>query len=587
MAEQDRTLLQQLTRHPSPGDRGLLEELRRTAETARNAGNHFGAGYALERALFAAWGLPDEPDICVLGALEAYATVYTTDEPCTIRSITAMFLASQLLFQRYLSVVPETEQVRRARELRTELGERLVHCFANTDGRDNYLVRGFIVETDFDQRFEVELPEYEVDSGISMGGQEGFRFNLPSAFQVFRYEADYDAARSIIEACPDAFTTPGLRGWRAGVLGTLDPSVAPERFAEAADAFAEDRPPTSDSERAERGGHWSNINLETWSPYFRVRSLLATAVGHPARARELITRAAEAADPEAGSRTAPNVRRLALLARSLAELLKPDPELDVAEVRQNFLRIARIADGDDTVDEVAASFVSLASDAFDGFRRDPVLELTRGRLAAALEALRRLPFVDPGVPEAISPALGEHAKQLIEGPIRTRTYRALEAITDERELQHIVYRLCQASLPLYAQVLHGPLEYGKDVVVYFEQLDSGARVLRMYQVKLGDISVSDWRHVRSQLEDMYLVPLATIAVPEEPEPRREGVLICNGHASPSAQPVMDGWFGVQRNQLGREFRFMGIDDIVQWIERERLTGDFRAALRDLGKPETA
>src|SRR5438067_12930517 len=106
-------------------------------------------------------------------------------------------------------------------------------------------------------------------------------------------------------------------------------------------------------------------------------------------------------------------------------------------------------------------------------------------------------------------------------------HRTLEAITDERQLQRIIYRLSQASLPLYAQILHGPLEYGKDIVAFFER--DGERVLRMYQVKIGDISQAEWRDIRGQLEEMYLVPVAEISVPASAEPKREGILVCNGH----------------------------------------------------------
>ena len=135
----------------------------------------------------------------------------------------------------------------------------------------------------------------------------------------------------------------------------------------------------------------------------------------------------------------------------------------------------------------------------------PVIEITRGRLSQAMEAFRRLPFVEPGLSDAIAPTFGQQAMKLAQGPVRTWMHRTLEKITDERQLQRIILRLSQASLPLYAQVLHGPLEYGKDVVVYFEQ--HGRRVLRMYEVKAGDISLPVWQQTRSQLEEMFLVPL--------------------------------------------------------------------------------
>jgi hypothetical protein len=272
------------------------------------------------------------------------------------------------------------------------------------------------------------------------------------------------------------------------------------------------------------------MNVGVWAPHFRARSLLATAVREPQRVRELIARAAQAVDPEAGGRSAPNVRRLALLVRTLAGLLSGDSTLDVRETQKEFLMVTRLA-GKDEGDEVSVQFLTLAAEAFAGFRNNPAAEITTGRLPNALEALRRLPFLEPGLSDAVEPVIGEQAMHLAQGPIRTWMHRTLEAITDERQLQQIIYRLWQASLPLYAQVLHGPLEYGKDVVAYFEQ--DGRRILRMYQAKVGDISVAAWRHIRSQLEEMFLVPLPNFVVPAEPEPAREGILIWNGHAHPT------------------------------------------------------
>jgi hypothetical protein len=74
---------------------------------------------------------------------------------------------------------------------------------------------------------------------------------------------------------------------------------------------------------------------------------------------------------------------------------------------------------------------------------------------------------------------------------------------------------------------------------------------------------SQSRHSRrAQLEDMFLVSLPEFTMPSQHKLRREGILVCNGHASPNAQPSLDGRFETQRQQLGRDFRFMGLDAIV-------------------------
>ena len=92
------------------------------------------------------------------------------------------------------------------------------------------------------------------------------RISLPSAFTLFIALGDYQGAYAVIERCPDTFTTPGLRGWKAAVQGFVGSGESPERFAEAADAFAEDVTP-SDDELKQRGS-WSAINIELWAKYF-------------------------------------------------------------------------------------------------------------------------------------------------------------------------------------------------------------------------------------------------------------------------------------------------------------------------------
>src|SRR5712691_6050347 len=46
-----------------------IRDLRRCADAVGEEGNRFASGYALEQAIFAGWGHPDETDACVLGAL--------------------------------------------------------------------------------------------------------------------------------------------------------------------------------------------------------------------------------------------------------------------------------------------------------------------------------------------------------------------------------------------------------------------------------------------------------------------------------------------------------------------------------------
>jgi hypothetical protein len=93
-------------------------------------------------------------------------------------------------------------------------------------------------------------------------------------------------------------------------------------------------------------------------------------------------------------------------------------------------------------------------------------------------------------------------------------HRALENIQDEKKFRQILLRLLQAGLPLYAQLRHGPIEYGKDLAVLVEQ--DGTAILRLYQVKCGEIDKKKWRESEDELNEMFLVPLEPFQLPVVP-----------------------------------------------------------------------
>jgi hypothetical protein len=64
-------------------------------------------------------------------------------------------------------------------------------------------------------------------------------------------------------------------------------------------------------------------------------------------------------------------------------------------------------------DPLVNCFLTLAADAFEGFVADPARELTQGRLRQALNVLNRIPLLQEGIAEAIAPAVGEQALDLV------------------------------------------------------------------------------------------------------------------------------------------------------------------------------
>ena len=159
---------------------------------------------------------------------------------------------------------------------------------------------------------------------------------------------------------------------------------------------------------------------------------------------------------------------------------------------------------------------------------------------------------------------------IIEGPSRLWIHRTLESIKDERKLHRILLRLFQNSVPCYAQIRHGPIEYGKDIAVAAQ--DGGQLVLRMYQAKCGDIKKSDWNGIRPQLEEIFQVPLKSFQIPSEVH-RGVGILIWNGHADPHVEPdvytdidrTVAAGFQLKGRQWGRPNDTFGFAGVVNSI----------------------
>jgi hypothetical protein len=100
------------------------------------------------------------------------------------------------------------------------------------------------------------------------------------------------------------------------------------------------------------------------------------------------------------------------------------------------------------------------------------------------------------------------------GPVRTWMHRTLSGISDERVLQKVLLRLMQAELPLFVQLRHGVAEYGKDIVKLVAVDDR--YILKMYQVKAGNIDMRKWRDSRNELEDMFYADISKLTIAVSP-----------------------------------------------------------------------
>lgn len=565
-------------RWAGPGDKRALDEFSVIADSWRNQGYHLGAAAAMESAAMAAWGDPDQMRSCVGAAMEDYDCCLKARDPCSLEGFIALKKSAQLRRAPYGLFVELAAPRQNADEILQVLADRLVACGEGSEHAESYLVRGLIVETNFEEHFVASYPDYDVDWDTETAGSGLAQIRIPSTFQLFVSFGDYLGAHRIAARFPGAFSTPALQGWKAAVRGLAEPEGAAENFHAAAQAFAQDRRPAHGDPRY-AGRSWSSINVDLWSPYFESRSALSKAIREPERVRHFVDEARDAAPEIRSGWHHPTVARYVVLVRALAGLLRDGSPEGLRQARESFTAEQRLT-GEQPGDQLISRFLAIASEAFEGFQADPGQEITSGRLRDALHILGRIPIVEPGFADAVRPALGTQALDTVFGPVRTQTYRTLEAIRDERQLQQIVLRLAQASLPAYSQILHGPQEYGKDVVVLLDREER--RVLRMFQVKVGNLSMPVWRIARQALEEMFQVPLSEFMLGEEPVDAREGVLVCNGHPLPNVVQPMEGWFEEQRRDHGRQVYLMQLDDLVRWVQDDRLVNELRAVLEELG-----
>jgi hypothetical protein len=421
------------------------------------------------------------------------------------------------------------------------------------------------------------LPRHEVALDVEHPGRE-LILNIPSAFHLFVRNGEWQAAYEIVNLCGHAFTTPGLKGWRSIALAHVNPEETVARFDEAVEAFETDAMPANDEEFARCGGHWSGINQQLWAKYFRARARLVESIRTPERLKELLNQAVCALEGTESGWHNGEVSRFHVLVKVLSKLMSNPLSLDAEEARREYQLEIRMS-GESEQDRFALTFISEAAEGFRGFATDPGSEITRNRLETALEALARIPTIGPEIRGAVQPELGRKALDTIYGPVRTWMHRSLGAITDEAQFRMVLLRLLQSGLPLYAQVRHGPLEYGKDIVALLEV--DGVTVLRQYQVKCGDISTPKWRESKDEMEEMFQVPLTSFQLPVVPQ-TIEGVFITNGHANTYVEPVISGWLQEQRETHRRLVEFMHLDALVDWIAKNRLVNELQTALREVG-----
>lgn len=577
--EQDpiEVLCEDLTKTPFSEGSGedRLPALRQASDVLRAKGEFFAAGYGMARCVYLAWGDVVLMQACVEQASRDFEQVVIDPTRDALERVAALIEWKKLLSGVVARDAEHRESQPALDLILSELLTELASAAGEEHERTGYLIRGFTLTTDFRSGFRAGFPGHEVAQGWTMVTGGEVTLSAPGAFGVLLGLGDYSGAQQVADAFPLSFVTPGLRGWRAAVSGFNDPERAVEHFREAAEHFSQDT-----QEASPPGQSWSSINIDLWSKYFAARADIAEIIRSPDNASELIRRGASVLEGTESGWVDSQVTCLRVVLDVLNALFSAD-HADVALATRQRLELAARLSGVDESNAQATLFLDEIAVAYDELRGEPAKFLTSGSLGTALRTLGRIPLFGEPVAEAITPFVGELAFKALEGQQRTWIYRTLEGITDEAVLRRVLYRLFQASGPHYAQIRHGPIEYGKDIAVLAEV--DGENVLSMYQVKIGDIGKSSWPNAARELEEIFQVPMSDVQLPVTPD-RVEGCLVFNGHLNSYVEPVVGGWLHEQARDHGRTVRLMHLDDIVTWIVRNRLIGEFRAACNEFGVP---
>lgn len=552
------------------------QQLREAANLWGGSDQYLAAGIAMSRAMWAGWGVVEIKTLqeCLHEAIAYFDQCITTSHANAIEPLLAHQLRWVDLQSLALFDGKDGQTAHRLHQAsQIAFSERLLQNFADHPSAEAFFVRGCRLRGPVVGPWTPEFPNCEVDPGVSETSSSNRRlcYRLASAFRVLVNVGDYGGAWAICEKHSSAFTTPGLSGWRYAVEAFTHPERAAELFDKAAETLAED---TLDQKR-NHGEGWSGINSQLWAPHFRTRCHLALAAHDPANIERHIAEAAQHAAVDKGW-FSPDVARFDVLIQTLAGLMKLKGGCEPAEARRKLAGAVRLTGARDD-DLVLLEFVDGAVNGLSKLQENRTLGIAI--LGQAFVTLDRLSLLIQPEKQSINLALGHSIAEAFDGESRLWMHRTLERISDEAILRRILLRLFQNQIPLYAQIRHGPFEYGKDIAVVTD--DNGANVLRMYQVKCGNIKKGDWNLIRPQLEEIFQVPIESFQLPLKID-RRIGILVCNGHAGPHVEPIIGGWIKEQRKAHDREYDFLHLDDLISYILDARLVGSLREALSESG-----
>jgi hypothetical protein len=463
---------------------------------------------------------------------------------------------------------------RRRYAVMTNLAEKLLSTFGDHPQGSKLLLEGFRVEGHMGGPWDIKTVDTVHTYNYFDAENCNLSYRVDPAFEFLIATGDYLGANTICQKFPSAFNKAGLKGWRAAIQALINPREAHKLFFQAANWLEKDEP---DAERLARSfGEFAN--KRTWSIHFRMRGHLALASVEEDQFEHHIKEAANLASQFKGV-LIPEVQRFDLLVRTLANLLDEGKKIIPSEARELFVKHTLL--DEEIYDAIILQFIDNAAIGLSELHENRSHGLVKIR--QAFSALDRLPLLGTSDSNAFTTALDRQTLKVIEGPVYNWIHKSISEIASEKILQKVLLRLFQNQIPHYAQIRHGPIEYGNDIAVCISENDESV-VLRMYQIKCGEITKEKWnKDCRPQLEEIFQVPMCEIQI-EDTIHKRIGILLWNGHLSPYVEPIISAWRKEQLEVFGRHYEFMNLDGIVNYIMDNRLVNALRASLSEYAKP---
>jgi hypothetical protein len=537
------------------------------------SGNLLGAGLAASRTMTLFLGEGDWESKRELGELALELLERESQKTDDALSLALTHLKRSHVYNGFLwpGAAQNLAMQERSVYHRRAAAEILVDRFSDSPDRNSYLISGFELVTDFSERWELSFVDYEVEENMLLFSKDFGRISVPGAFQLFISVRDYTRALEVAELAPSGFKYPGICGWREVCYGILDREQASQHFLKAAEHFASDTCPEEHSSKL----YWSSFHSQILAPYFRARAVLSRPCSSSDEVIEALRKAAEEIHPNMAGQSYPPNNRLAILVHGLGSFLETNDESALDQLAQSYQKEMELWSQYTTEDEeILLEGLSLVAEAIEGFRYDPVGEITKARLPRGIRILETIPdrsqlkFVS-----RLERKLGESALEVGQEMTYCEVVSALRTITDERVLQRLVLQLLRAEEPYHAKITHGPIEFGKDVLAVVD--DEGAPSLNLYAVKVGDIDAGKWPSVKESIDQIFTVENSNPLVTQASPTTTRAFLVFNGHFNAYTDPIADGWFRELRLNRGWNIEILDLDGLSRWIISHRLVRVFK------------